>query len=58
MRYVLLTSAVLASSPAGAAVRTWYITPDGTDDAPTIQAGIDSAAAGDEIMLAKGVFVL
>ena len=36
--------------------RTWYITPDGTGDAPTIQAGIDSASIGDDISLADGVY--
>jgi predicted outer membrane repeat protein len=34
--------------------RTWRIAADGTGDAPTIQAGIDSADAGDTVALAAG----
>jgi hypothetical protein len=42
--------------PIAAYSRVWYVRNDGTGDAPTIQAAIDSAASGDTITLAKGIF--
>lgn len=39
-----------------AVAATWVVLPDGTGDAPTIQAAVDSAAAGDEVVLANGTF--
>lgn len=52
--FLVLAALLLAVGPASA--RTWYITPGGTGDAPNIQAGIDSAAAGDTLLLADGEF--
>jgi hypothetical protein len=37
--------------------RTWHILPDGSGDCPTIQAGIDSSAAGDTVLVACGTYL-
>jgi len=42
--------------PVSAAARIWLVNPDGTGDAPTIQAAVDSLSSGDEIILADGVY--
>lgn len=47
---------ILAAICSPTQARSWLILPDGTGDAPTIQSGIDSAAAGDTVTLANGVF--
>jgi len=53
-RFSLIVVVALASASAPASARTWQINVDGTGDAPTIQAAIDSAAAGDEIVVGPG----
>jgi predicted outer membrane repeat protein len=45
---------ILTARVVGA--RTWRIQPDGSGDAPTIQAGIDSCQSGDEVVLAPGTY--
>jgi predicted outer membrane repeat protein len=55
MRLTVAALLVSLATPSSLA-RTWYITPDGTGDAPTIQAGVDSAAAGDTVFIAPGTY--
>jgi len=51
---LLLAWPLLLTAPSLAA--TWIVQPDGTGDFPTIQAAVDAASDGDEILLADGVF--
>jgi hypothetical protein len=41
---------------SAASGKTWVVRPDGTGDAPTIAAGLDSAAAGDTVMAMCGTY--
>jgi hypothetical protein len=50
----LALSAVIALTPAGAT--SHLVLPDGTGDFPTIQAAVDHAVDGDEVLLGDGVF--
>lgn len=55
MKHLTLGIFVLVAPGVGAA-DTWIVLPDGTGDAPTIQAAVDSAAAGDEVVLGNGFY--
>jgi parallel beta-helix repeat protein len=52
----ILFAFLLLLSPAVARADTWYILKDGLGDAPTIQAGIDSATTGDTVLVAPGEY--
>jgi hypothetical protein len=51
---IFLISSVLFAAPVHA--RTWNIQVDGLADAPTVQAGIDSAAVGDTVLVYPGTY--
>jgi hypothetical protein len=59
MKLVLALLALALGSalvPGPASARTWVIRPDGTGDAATIMAGMDSASAGDTVMAMCGTY--
>lgn len=47
---------VVLSYATTSTARTWYITPEGSGDAPNIQAAIDSCTDGDIVELASGTY--
>lgn len=56
MKRIFWIFLVLVAMSSYAQARTWHVIPDGTGDAPTIAAAIDSAEAGDVVELACGTF--
>lgn len=55
MRLLFVSFMLSLFWPFGAFSRTWYVRNDGTGDAPTIQAAVDSAMAGDTIFVGPGM---
>lgn len=52
----LVCVAILLSLPALSPARTWVVQSDSNGDAPSIQAGIDSAATGDTVLVLPGIY--
>ena len=55
-RVDVLIAASLVLAPAVAGSRTWHVRPDGSGDVRTIQAGVDSADAGDTVLVGPGTY--
>lgn len=53
---LILLCFLLAVFRGAPSADTWYITPDGTGDAVSIQHAIDVAAPGDTVLVADGLF--
>lgn len=51
---ILFLSTVLVLGARPSVARTWYVASDGSGDAPTIAAAIDSSAVGDIILVGPG----
>jgi predicted outer membrane repeat protein len=56
MKHLLLVLCLVLPAATEASARTWYVKPDGTGDAPTIQAAVDSAGSGDTVLVADGTY--
>ena len=58
MKYTLLTALILSSILSiTAEARTWLVEPASTGQVINIQAGIDSATAGDTVLVAPGYYI-
>jgi parallel beta-helix repeat protein len=53
---LLAMAALVIIVPRNTHARTWYVKADGSGDAPTIRAGVDSASIGDTVLVGPGTY--
>ncbi len=58
MNCLVLAALTLSSLASTALARTWYVAADGSGDAPTIAAGVDSSVSGDVILVGPGTHLI
>ncbi len=56
IRLLVLWAIVIVLAAGPAVSRTWHVEPGGSGEVITVQAGIDSAATADTVLLANGTF--
>ena len=54
----VLVTASLVTLPGQADSRVWYVNVEGTGDAPTINAAVDSTAVGDTVLVGPGYYFI
>ena len=55
-RVIILVAFISTALAATVFARTWYVTVDGSGDAPTIAAAVDSSVSGDVILVGPGTY--
>jgi hypothetical protein len=56
LKSVFVVTGVICALASSAFARTWYVRVDGTGDAPSIAAAMDSSVSGDTVLVAAGTY--
>jgi hypothetical protein len=58
LQLVIAVLVILFGAAGATHARTWYVKHDGSGDAPTIYAAVDSAVSGDSVLVGAGTYEL